>query len=251
MHPSKAKRKSFCWGSIDSLQSTFLKLNLELYSLFSHPFTNQSHGISWKLEPSGIFSVASLRKYIDGNSLPKSEFWWDWNHLVPRKLNILAWRVIHGRRPTLDNLCKLGIGSSHLCTLCKQAPESASHLFTTCSISREVWSNIRTWWYLFPNSFDSVEEMLNYRHGSSQKNDPNSIQGAIVLVFMWVIWKFRNTIAHSSKILSHSGLASEIQILSHLWISSRHKSLKLNWLGWSCNPVLEANQRGSGVGQGG
>lgn len=126
--PSREKKKGFCWGTIVNLHNTLSKHELDFQNLFY----NQSGGRFWKLEASSVYIVSSLRCYIDNKILPKSNNCWNWNCLVPGKVNILAWRVCHGRLPTKENLYKIGIGPNPLCALCNQHVESESHLFTTC-----------------------------------------------------------------------------------------------------------------------
>nr|KAJ0216180.1 hypothetical protein LSAT_V11C300132370 [Lactuca sativa] len=223
--PSREKRKGFCWGTIVNLHSTLLKLGIDLKILFS----NQSEGRFWKLVASGIYTVASLRVHIDNKILPKSSNCWIWNQLVPRKVNILAWRVSHGRLPTKENLFKLGIGSNPLCTLCNQYAESESHLFTNCSVSLKVWSAVASWWHRFPPGFQSVTNLLHCKVNLQSNDDLGLLHEAVALVFIWVIWSFRNKMTYSEKRISPSCLINDIQTLSYLWINVRHKSKKLRW----------------------
>nr|GEZ35585.1 RNA-directed DNA polymerase, eukaryota [Tanacetum cinerariifolium] len=48
---------------------------------------------SWSLNGSGDFSVASVRKVIDDNTLPKSMSKTRWVKVVPIKVNVHAWKV--------------------------------------------------------------------------------------------------------------------------------------------------------------
>nr|KAJ0226440.1 hypothetical protein LSAT_V11C100039230 [Lactuca sativa] len=96
----------------------------------------------WSLESSGVYSVASLRIHIDTTILPISECRWSWNYLIPGKLNILAWRICHGKLPSMVNLLKLGISLSNLCKMCNGAPETEEHVFVDCPVAHEVWQQI-------------------------------------------------------------------------------------------------------------
>nr|KAJ0184913.1 hypothetical protein LSAT_V11C900471370 [Lactuca sativa] len=99
--PSRAKRKGYCWGSIVNLHNLLSKDNLNLCNLFSILTARQENNMTWNLEPSGIYTVASLRRFIDETTLPKTPASsWEWNNLVPGKVNILAWRICHSRLPT-------------------------------------------------------------------------------------------------------------------------------------------------------
>nr|KAJ0218832.1 hypothetical protein LSAT_V11C300154990 [Lactuca sativa] len=151
--PSRAKRKGYCWGNIVNLHN--------------------------------------LLRFIDETTLPKAPASsWEWNNLVPGKVNILAWRICHSRLPTRVNLNKRGIVLVTTCPLCNIAEESESHLLTECSISQEVWSCIQKWWYMFPSSFDSLNEMLHCRNLALSRGNLHQIQEAIMLIYMWVIWKW-------------------------------------------------------------
>lgn len=141
--PSRAKQKGSCWGTIANSPPTLLKDNVDFKSLFIETQSNQQPSWMWSLETSGEYTMSSLRFHIGNSILPKSPVKWDWNNLVPRKVNILAWRLAYNRLPTRENLLKWGMGNSNQCALCNQVTESAAHLFLSCSISNEVWSNLK------------------------------------------------------------------------------------------------------------
>ncbi|KAL7615828.1 hypothetical protein Lser_V15G00765 [Lactuca serriola] len=224
--PSRAKRKGYCWGSIVNLHNYLSKDNLNLHNLFSRSIARQDNNMTWSLEPSGIYTVASLRRFIDETILPKTPSGaWEWNNLVPGKVN----------------LNKMGIVSVTTCPLCNIAEESESHLLTECSISQEVWSYVHKWWYMFPLTFGSLNEMLHCRNLAPGRGNLDQIQEAVMLIYMWVIWKFRNDRIHSNIVRSHKILANEVQILSHLWINSRSKHKKTRWEKWCCDPIAECN----------
>nr|GEV52419.1 RNA-directed DNA polymerase, eukaryota [Tanacetum cinerariifolium] len=58
----------------------------------------------WSLDPNGIFSVKQTRQWVDNVVLPSAQLSTCWNKLVPRKVNILIWRVLLDRIPTRLNL---------------------------------------------------------------------------------------------------------------------------------------------------
>ena len=199
--------------------------------------------MTWSLEPSGIYTVASLKRFIDETTLPKTPSGsWEWNNLVPGKVNILAWRVCHSRLPTRVNLSKMSIVSVTTCPLCNIAEESESHLLTECSISQEVWRCMQKWWYMFPLTFGSLNEMLHCRNLAPGRGNLDQIQEAVMLIYMWVIWKFRNDRIYSNIVKSHKIPVNEVQILSHLWINSRSKHKKVRWAEWCCDPIAECKR---------
>ena len=150
----------------------------------------------WSLDPSGEYIVSSLQNYFDKLVLPQSNDSWMWNPLVPGKLNILAWRVYQGKLPCMDNLFKLGISSSNLCKICHEAPKTDDHIFVGCPVSKDVWLQVCSWWRLLDPSPASYRELLKgeYMVGGDQRL--KMFHEAITLVFLWIIWRFRNKKAH-------------------------------------------------------
>ncbi|GJR82661.1 RNA-directed DNA polymerase, eukaryota, reverse transcriptase zinc-binding domain protein [Tanacetum coccineum] len=101
----------------------------------------------WSLNPSGLFSVASARKFIkeqlsicSGTPTRRSK-------LVPIKVNILAWRLALDKLPTrlTMSLRGLELPSIH-CPVCNSNVESTSYLFFACNVARDISSNILMWW---------------------------------------------------------------------------------------------------------
>ncbi|KAL4576346.1 hypothetical protein LXL04_012438 [Taraxacum kok-saghyz] len=175
-----------------------------------------------------------IRRHIDNNTLPTVQQLGDWNDLIPRKANILAWRLAHGRLPTKVNLAKRGIGVNKECTLCNIDEETEEHLFLNCPVTKEVWNDFRCWWQGAPQTPNSINDLVKWRGAATKMQD--EIQAAVFLVFLWVVWVHMNKKAHSSNLMSHKGLANEIKILSHLWINARIRRKKIDWRSWCADP---------------
>ncbi|GJU75589.1 RNA-directed DNA polymerase, eukaryota, reverse transcriptase zinc-binding domain protein [Tanacetum coccineum] len=70
-----------------------------------------------------------------------------WRKMVPIKVNILAWKVKLDGLPTRCNLSKRGLDiNSILCPIYENHAESSSHLFFACSMARDIFRNIASWW---------------------------------------------------------------------------------------------------------
>nr|KAJ0187389.1 hypothetical protein LSAT_V11C900461260 [Lactuca sativa] len=245
--PKAVRRKSSCWGSIACLPSFLDKDQVPFLSFFQSSLNlDGSFKWLWSLDHSGVYTVSSLRKHIDNRSLPYSNAGWKWNPLVPGKVNILAWRVSHCRLPCMENLNKLAISSSDLCQMCHEATESVDHICVGCPIAKEAWAQVCSWWRLLGNYPNDCRELLNCKESLRGHNRLEMIHEAIMLVFLWVMWRFRNNKAHCSNLNSGSrlALALEVQTFSHLWINARNrKGRKLRWLEWCCDPILECYGR--------
>ncbi|GJY75790.1 RNA-directed DNA polymerase, eukaryota [Tanacetum coccineum] len=98
---------------------------------------------SWSLNASDVFSVSSVRNFIDDAILPKKDAPTRWVKLVPIKINILAWKIYLDRLPTRLNLSGRGLDIlSILCPLCNESVESTSHIFFSCSLARQVMRKV-------------------------------------------------------------------------------------------------------------
>nr|KAJ0199817.1 hypothetical protein LSAT_V11C600332230 [Lactuca sativa] len=241
------RRRSSCWGSIACLPPVLEKDQVSFLTFFQNSLNpDGSYKWSWSLDHSGVYTVSSLQKYIDNRTLPRSDAVWNWNPLVPGKVNILAWRTSHKRLPCMENLYKIGISSSDLCQMCHEATESVDHIFVGCPISKEAWAQVCNWWRLLGNYPSNCMELLKCKESLGGHNRLERIHEAIMLGFLWVIWRYRNNKSHRSNQTTGSKftLPFEVQSLSYLWINARiRKGRKLRWLEWCCDPILECYGR--------
>ena len=153
------------WRNVLKIQSDFQNLNLPLEAWFQQEETEGARAgdVRWTLSSSGIFSVSSVRYAIDDLSLvPGDHKEFVWSNWVPSRVNVLAWRVFHGRLPTKSNLEKRGLPLvSTSCPLCSNEVEDEKHLFIECNISRKVLLDICSWWGTNLNGIESVDHLLN------------------------------------------------------------------------------------------
>lgn len=63
-----------------------------------------------------------------------------WNSTIPPSKYFIAWRLLHNRMPTDDNLQCRGCTLVSICSLCYSAVETADHLFLHCEFARKFWS---------------------------------------------------------------------------------------------------------------
>lgn len=239
-----ARRRNGCWGSIAALPSSLSKVGLR-FSEFFQVNQNQDGScvISWSLDRSNGYTVSSYSKYFDDSTLPISNVKWDWNNLVPRKVNILAWRVAHRKLPTKENLGKIGLVVELRCKICGGGPEDVDHVFVKCPLAIEVWHEVQRWWYCLgeipSNTLDLLQSKKEFI-GPARLGDVNE---AVIYIFMWVIWSFRNKNLFQNEIKSQLELVSAIQSLSHLWINARWpRRSTFTWEAWKSNPVLECSK---------
>ncbi|GKD06478.1 RNA-directed DNA polymerase, eukaryota, partial [Tanacetum coccineum] len=105
----------------------------------------------WSLEGSGEFTVASIRKKIDDKRLLGVNSKTRWIKSVPIKVNVHAWKVKLDGLPTRLNISRRGIViDSIFCPICDNGVESASHLFFSCNMVRQISGKITQWWDIPP-----------------------------------------------------------------------------------------------------
>nr|KAJ0185048.1 hypothetical protein LSAT_V11C900472180 [Lactuca sativa] len=188
-----AKRRKGCWGTIVNIPKIFEKENVTFLDHFQ--LSSNANG-----SMDGAYSVASFRNHIDNSILPLSGL--SWNSLIPGKLNILAWRIYHGKLLSMANLFKFGVGLSNLCRFCNGARETEKHVF--CG--------------LYSNTLSLTANLLDGKARLKGNHRPSKIDEAIMLVFIWVNWRSRNFKAHSPNPNSklHMVLIYEVQTI-HLF----------------------------------
>nr|GEU95458.1 RNA-directed DNA polymerase, eukaryota [Tanacetum cinerariifolium] len=99
------------------------------------------------LKGSGDFSVASIRKVIDGKRFSKVSSKTRWIKSVPNKVNILAWKVKFDGLPTRLNISRRGIMiDSIIFPICDRGVESSNHMFFMCNLASNLSCMISKWW---------------------------------------------------------------------------------------------------------
>lgn len=239
-----APRRSGCWGSIVAILKSLAKQNLQFIEFFQ-PLQHASGGssVSWSLDKVNGYTVSSFSNYFDDRTLPCSESIWEWNDLVPRKVNILAWRIALGKLPTKENLCNRGIDVVNKCRLCGDGPENEDHIFVNCPMAKAVCIEVQKWWYCLGEIPQCSLDLLQYKKEFIGPNWLGRVNEGIILVFIWVLWSFRNKNCFQNEVKSELELMSAIQSLSHLWFNARRrKGDTLNWAAWKNNPVVECSK---------
>ncbi|GJY80448.1 RNA-directed DNA polymerase, eukaryota [Tanacetum coccineum] len=113
----------------------------------------------WTLESDGFFSVASIRKEIDGNRFQDVSLPTRWVKSVPIKVNIIAWKVKSNALPTRFNISRRGMDiDSIVCPICNAGVESTNHIFFQCVVVRQIMRKISSWWNIDYSDVNSYEE---------------------------------------------------------------------------------------------
>ncbi|GJR69769.1 RNA-directed DNA polymerase, eukaryota, reverse transcriptase zinc-binding domain protein [Tanacetum coccineum] len=192
----------------------------------------------WTLESSGIFSVASIRKIIDGNRLATSTSKTRWIKYVPIKANVLAWKVKMDALPTRFNISRRGIVIPSLtCPTCDNGIETSDHLFFKCDMSRQLASKVSSWWSVNYADINSYNEWCSWITTIRLKNKTKAMLEGVFYTMWWYIWNFRNKLLFEDKAPLKATLFDNVVSSSYYWCKFRSRS-SFSWVEWLNNPHL-------------
>ncbi|GJY51090.1 RNA-directed DNA polymerase, eukaryota [Tanacetum coccineum] len=144
----------------------------------------------WSLMGTCIFSVKSVRNFIDDFLLVSDEIPTRWVKMIPIKVNVFAWRVRMDKLPTRLNLSFRGMEiPSILCPICDLEVESISHLLFSCSMARDILSKVFQWWSLDSTSFLSYEDWLSWFTYIRISKQIKSVLEGVFYVTWCQIWR--------------------------------------------------------------
>jgi len=134
------------------------------------------------------FKEAFLIKYGIGQNIHWAKA--KWSPDIPPSKSFLAWRLMHNKVPTDENLMLRGSYLPSMCSSCHSCSETSFHLFFECSFAIRMW----TWLAsilnksLHFNSLDDIWSLLDSNWSSQCKV---TIRACIVNILN-VIWFRRN-----------------------------------------------------------
>ena len=110
-----------------------------------------------------------------------------WTLNVPPKVRNFMWRACSNCLPTRDNLHRRHVKLEPTCELCRQHPETVSHLLWTCPFARNVWA-------LFKGKTQkcSNEPCDFFLLSKQMQSKLSKIELERWAVTAWAIWNARN-----------------------------------------------------------
>ncbi|XP_071929043.1 uncharacterized protein [Coffea arabica] len=164
-------------------------------SILEHPIPEEGgeSEVIWTLTTSGNFSIASAFRDIRQARNKSMVFNTIWHSQLPFKDSFFMLRLLLGRLPVPDRLCKLGLHLPSKCFCCASASEeSIEHLFSNGHIGSTVWHYFGASCGLsFPGS--SLRPRIVGWWLSSYDSEIQRFIGHILpSIVCWQIWKARN-----------------------------------------------------------
>lgn len=186
--------------------------------------------IIWRFEANGEYSATSAYRvqFLGSTSTTMNKTIWKvW---APPKVKFFSWLTIQNRIWTADRLEKRGWENCGLCTLCKRANETSSHLFFKCRFAMRVWRMVKDWLGLGTleiNGWAAVRNTKTWWTNMSKPNTANrKAMASLTMLVSWVIWNERNARVFQKKSTPPFYILKTIQEEAKLWISAgaRHLS---------------------------
>ena len=240
------QKESGLWSSLSKIRKDLEEFNIcfdDLLQVSTGPGPSPQNTVwKWSLEPTGFFSVCSLRRLIDARNSPgliSGEILW--LKTVPSKVNIMMWRLRQMRLASLCNLFFRGISIDSLCCfLCKNSPKSEEHLFGSCNVFRSLLISFAGWWGADVSLVNSLDSLFSWGCNLGYKGKLLVVFNTALFALCWVVWKLRNALAFPSGDKISSDRFGMVQSISLFWLNTRGKlKIPLSWFGWSCNPLQE------------
>ncbi|PWA77337.1 hypothetical protein CTI12_AA057870 [Artemisia annua] len=148
------------------------------------------YGIGLEALPEGLFSINSTSSYIYWRMfifrkiltrgigiLPTRKYSQlrrpetRWCRFIPKKVNILSWRVLRDRLPNRWNLSRKGIDiPSLLCPVFSSFPETNFHLFWDCNVASAIWKFVFRWVDIHPPNILDLTDLFNWLDESTSIN---------------------------------------------------------------------------------
>ena len=170
---------------------------LELQDIISTlPISEHRHDtITWRLMANKKYTAKSAYKafFFGREQAPCAKILWSSGAPLLYKLHM--WFTLKNRLWTADRLRKRGLQHPPLCPLCCQEEETAAHLTTQCSFSRQIWHGMLSTVGLQQHTPDVDTMPTEWWPGISSATPPRTRKEVNTLIILTAraLWPERNS----------------------------------------------------------
>ncbi|GJZ10349.1 hypothetical protein Tco_0545108 [Tanacetum coccineum] len=109
-----------------------------------------------------------------------------------------------------DRWSRFGLFNPFHCANCNKEVESTNHVFFACSMARDLYHKIASWWDINYSEFSSYEEWLEWLLNMIIQSDRKKILEVVFYVMWWFVWSFRNKSIFGSSIPSKAVIFDDL-----------------------------------------
>jgi len=131
-----------------------------------------------------------------------------WSKDIPPAKSLLAWRIMHDKVPTDDNLMSRGSLIPSMCSLCLSNNESTFHLFFQCPYAINIWK----WFASVLNlnlHFQTIDDIWSLCHKRWNPQCKLAVTSALINILN-AKWYVRNQIRFNDKTIHWKSAISNI-----------------------------------------
>lgn len=112
----------------------------QLIHKVSIPRIDQKHQLRWRHTSTG--DLLMKEAYEFKNQQLQTLHWVKciWSKDIPPARSLFAWRFMHNKVPTDENLMLRDCNIPSLCSICFKSSETSFHLFFECYLATKLWS---------------------------------------------------------------------------------------------------------------
>ncbi|KAL4590231.1 hypothetical protein LXL04_003157 [Taraxacum kok-saghyz] len=199
--------------------------------------------------PNQTYTVSWFKNHIQQKESSQSSFRNIWSTWLPKRNNILAWRILRGRMPVKLNLSNMGVDLNDvLCPICQDHTEDINHVFLKFHWAESLWTQMSQWWNMPLPTFDAIHNIFDWIDKCKEKEIFRRIMTTIVVGVLSTIWIHRNGVTFEKKKMSTEVAFIKMQEETLSWISNRNSYILENPrthkpLTFSKNRLREAKNR--------
>ncbi|KAL8552344.1 hypothetical protein ACS0TY_001153 [Phlomoides rotata] len=146
-----------------------------------------------------------------------------WKRWASRKAITMAWRFLHNRLPTKQNLQRRCIipPSENLCTFCSEQPETAQHILLHCPTATRLWQLVHDWLGVSTApSFSPKDHCI--QHSFLIPGDDKGGMGTTLWIGVsWHLWNLRNDIIFNGSSLNLEKTFWKVKIDLWNWMKAK------------------------------
>jgi ribonuclease HI len=164
------------------------------------PLEQNNDSLIWKHTDSGSLEMKEAYNF---KVPPLHDLYWTkfvWSPDIPPSKSLMAWRLMHDKMPTDENLILRGCIITSMCNLCHKHVETTFHMFFQCEFAVKLWSWLAGCLNL-TIQFTTMEDMWRLCEMNWSPQSKVTLIAAIINLLN-TLWFVRNQARFHDKLIS-------------------------------------------------